>query len=82
MMVRALLYTRNFIGGRITEEGENITIPKGLDHPLAGPDILPLLPVPLQTSSNLQRHLRSVPSKSPDGPLSSHGRLLESERNR
>ncbi|MPC49933.1 hypothetical protein E2C01_043747 [Portunus trituberculatus] len=32
------------------------------------PDVLPLLPVLLQTSPNLQRHLRSVPSKSPTAP--------------
>ncbi|MPC60245.1 hypothetical protein E2C01_054284 [Portunus trituberculatus] len=35
---------------RLPEEGANVTIPKGLDHPLAGSDVLPLLPVPLQTS--------------------------------
>ncbi|MPC57331.1 hypothetical protein E2C01_051309 [Portunus trituberculatus] len=67
--------------GRIHEERENVTITKGLDHPFAGPDVLPLLPVPLQTRPNLQRHLRRVPSESPNGPYNSHGRFLKSERN-
>ncbi|MPD00974.1 hypothetical protein E2C01_096482 [Portunus trituberculatus] len=65
------MYAGNSTGtleGRIPEEGENITIPKDLDHPLTSPNVLLLLPVLMQTSPNLQRNLRSIPRESPDGP--------------
>ncbi|MPC71499.1 hypothetical protein E2C01_065777 [Portunus trituberculatus] len=71
-MVRALPVRRKLHRraqeGRIPKEGENVTIPKGLDHPLPGPDALPLLPVLLHTSRNLQWYLHSVPSETPNGP--------------
>ncbi|MPC46785.1 hypothetical protein E2C01_040511 [Portunus trituberculatus] len=65
--VRWKLY-RHAREGKITEEEENVTILKGLDHPLAGLDVLPLLPVPLQTSPNLQWHLCNVLSEISNSP--------------
>lgn len=60
----------------VTSKGKNVTIAQGFHNHLSSPDLLSLLPVPLQTCP-LQRQLPDVPSKISDDL---HGRSSSAKR--